>query len=356
MKGVILHGGSGTRLRPLTHSGPKQLLPIANKPMSEYCIESLKEAGIIDIAIIIGGVGSAKVKDYYGSGENFGVKITYVEQDHPRGIAHAINLCKDFVKDENFVVYLGDNILNQSIAKYVNDFENSESKALILLCEVDNPSKFGVVDLKDGRIIQIMEKPKNPPTNFAVIGVYCLSPLIFDIFSRLKPSDRNEYEITDSLQMLLDEHYIVDFDYVTENWKDTGTPEDIILANKLLLDHMEPYFLGQKEEHTILEGNIMVGKNSIIKSGARIIGPVIIGDDCIINANSILGPNASIGNNTSVSNCQIQDSVIMENCNIDCDWKIKKSIIGSNSKIISNGKENSFDKILLLGEGTQIYF
>ena len=356
MKGIILHGGSGTRLRPLTHSGPKQLLPIANKPMSQYCIESLKEAGITDIAVIIGGVGSTKVKEYYGSGENFGVKITYIEQDFPRGIAHAINLCKDFIKDDNFVVYLGDNIINQSIRKYVHDFQNSESKALILLCEVDNPSKFGVVDLKDGQITKILEKPKNPPTNFAVIGIYCLSPLIFDIFSRLKPSDRNEYEITDSLQMLLDENHTIDFDYVTENWKDTGTPNDIILANKLILEHMDSYFLGKKEENVILEGNVMVGKNSIIKSGARIIGPIIIGDDCIIDSNSLLGPNTSIGNNSSISNCKIQDSVIMENCNINCGWTIKKSIIGSNSKIISNGKEDSSEKILLLGEGTQIHF
>ncbi len=356
MKGIILHGGSGTRLRPLTHSGPKQLLPIANKPMSQYCIESLKEAGITDIAVIIGGIGSTKVKEYYGSGENFGVKITYIEQDFPRGIAHAINLCKDFIKDDNFVVYLGDNIINQSIRKYVHDFQNSESKALILLCEVDNPSKFGVVDLKDGQITKILEKPKNPPTNFAVIGIYCLSPLIFDIFSRLKPSDRNEYEITDSLQMLLDENHTIDFDYVTENWKDTGTPNDIILANKLILEHMDSYFLGKKEENVILEGNVMVGKNSIIKSGARIIGPIIIGDDCIIDSNSLLGPNTSIGNNSSISNCKIQDSVIMENCNINCGWKIKKSIIGSNSKIISNGKEDSSEKILLLGEGTQIHF
>ena len=355
MKGIILHGGSGTRLRPLTHSGPKQLLPIANKPMSQYCIESLKEAGITDIAVIIGGIGSTKVKEYYGSGENFGVKITYIEQDFPRGIAHAINLCKDFIKDDNFVVYLGDNIINQSIRKYVHDFQNSESKALILLCEVDNPSKFGVVDLKDGQITKILEKPKNPPTNFAVIGIYCLSPLIFDIFSRLKPSDRNEYEITDSLQMLLDENHTIDFDYVTENWKDTGTPNDIILANKLILEHMDSYFLGKKEENVILEGNVMVGKNSIIKSGARIIGPIIIGDDCIIDSNSLLGPNTSIGNNSSISNCKIQDSVIMENCNINCGWKIKKSIIGSNSKIISNGQEDSSEKILLLGEGTQIH-
>ena len=162
MKGIILHGGHGTRLRPLTHSGPKQLLPLANKPMSQYCLEALKDAGIIDIAIVIGGVGSSKVQDYYGTGEKFGVKITYVTQDKPEGIAHAINLCKDFIKDENFVVYLGDNILNQSILKYVKDFEISDAKALILLCEVDNPSQFGVVEFQNGNIVRRLEKQKIP--------------------------------------------------------------------------------------------------------------------------------------------------------------------------------------------------
>lgn len=356
MKGIILHGGHGTRLRPLTHSGPKQLLPIANKPMSQYCVEALVEAGITEIAIVIGGTGSNKVKDYYGDGKLFGTNFTYIEQDYPKGIAHAINLCKNFVKDEKFVVYLGDNILNQSISKYVKDFESSEAKAFILLCEVNNPSKFGVVDLKNGEIVKIMEKPKNPPTNYAIIGIYCLSPVIFDIINRLKPSARNELEITDSLQMLLDENHKILFDYVSENWKDTGTPEDIILANHSILERMEPYFFGKKESGAIVQGNVMIGKNTLIKSGAQIIGPVILGDDCIIGSNSIIGPNTSISNRSSISNCQIEDSVIMENCKIECNWKIKKSIIGSNSKIISKDKGNSSDKILLLGEGTQIVF
>src|SRR5579864_6070621 len=159
MKGIILHGGHGTRLRPLTHTGPKQLLPIANKPMSQYCVESLKDAGITDIAIIIGGPGFNKVQEYYGTGESFGVKFTYVFQDYPKGIAHAVSLCKEFIGDEKFVVFLGDNILERSISQYAREFEKSNADASILLCEVDNPSRFGIADVKDGMITKIMEKP-----------------------------------------------------------------------------------------------------------------------------------------------------------------------------------------------------
>ena len=197
MKGIILHGGHGTRLRPLTHTGPKQLLPIANKPMSEYCLESIKDAGITEIAIIIGGVGSNKVKEYYENGEKFGVKITYIQQDEPRGIAHAIGLCKEFIDNEKFLVFLGDNIIQKSIKDFVENFKNSDYDSTVLLCEVDNPSRFGIADVKDGKIIKITEKPKNPTSNLAVTGIYLLTPLIFEIIDNLKPSWRNELEITE---------------------------------------------------------------------------------------------------------------------------------------------------------------
>ena len=209
MKGILLHAGHGTRLRPLTHTGPKQLLPIANKPMSEYCIESMKETGIKDIAIIIGGIGAQKVKDYYGDGTKFDVNITYIHQDFPRGISHAISLCEDFIGDEKFLVFLGDNIIQKSIKDFSINFEKSDASASILLCEVDNPSRFGIADIHDGKIKKIMEKPENPPTNLAVTGIYFLTPIIFDIIKRLKPSRRNELEITDALDMLLNENHII---------------------------------------------------------------------------------------------------------------------------------------------------
>ena len=220
MKGILLHGGHGTRLRPLTHTGPKQLLPIANKPMSQYCIESMKEAGVTEIAVIIGGVGSNKVREYYGDGEKFGVKIFYIEQESPKGIAHAIGLCNNFVGQDKFLVFLGDNIIHKNIRDFANEFVNSDDDASVLLCEVENPSRFGIVDMGNGKITRIMEKPKDPPTNFAVTGIYFLTPKIFEIIENLKPSWRNELEITDALQILLSENNKISYHIITNYWKD----------------------------------------------------------------------------------------------------------------------------------------
>lgn len=353
MRGIILHGGHGTRLRPLTHTGPKQLLPIANKPMSEYCLDSLKNAGITEIAIIIGGIGSNKVKEYYSDGKDFGVKLSYIVQDSPKGIAHAVRLCKDFVGNEKFVVFLGDNIVQKSINEYAQNFINSNSTASILLCEVDNPTQFGIAELKDGKIIKLTEKPKNPSTNLAVTGIYFLTPLIFDLIDKLKPSWRNELEIVDALQMLIDTNQKITYDVITDFWKDTGTPEDIIYANKTILENMTPYFRGIKEDGVIIEGNVMVGDGTVIKDGSKIIGPVIIGKNCLIIDGAIIDSNTSIGDNSTLSRCNVQNSIIMSNCEINCNAKIKNSIIASNSKI-SEQKINSDEKIFILGEGTKI--
>ena len=353
MKGILLHGGHGTRLRPLTHTGPKQLLPIANKPMSQYCIESLKDAGITDIAIIIGGVGSNKVKEYYGTGEKFGVTITYVEQDYPRGISHAIRLCKNFINNQKFLVFLGDNIIQKSISDYAVDFEQSDAVASVLLCEVDDPSRFGIADVKDGKIIKIMEKPSNPPTNFAVTGIYFLTPKIFDVIDRLKPSWRNELEITDALQMLLEENNKIIFHMITDYWKDTGTPDDIIHANRDILKNLSPYFRGQKEGNVIVTGNAMIGEGTILKNMTKIDGPVIIGNNCVIDSSHI-GPNTSIGDNSKMPDCDVADSIIMEDCILEGKMRIRRSIISSNSNV--NLDNNHEDKIFLLGEGTKILF
>ena len=353
MKGIILHGGHGTRLRPLTHTGPKQLLPIANKPMSEYCLDAIRDCGISDIAIIIGGTGSNKVKEYYGDGSKFNVRITYIEQESPKGIAHAINLCKEFIGDEKFLVFLGDNIIQKSINNIARKFESSDNDALILLCEVENPERFGIADVKDNKITKIMEKPKDPPTNFAVTGIYFLTPKIFDIFARLKPSWRNELEITDALQILLEEKNKIAFEMITDYWKDTGTPQDIIHANMVILKKMTPYFKGKKANDVIIKGNVMVGDETIIGSGVEIEGPAIIGNNCVIDTDSRIGPNTSIGNNSKIRKCNIENSIIMSNCEINSDVNIKDSIIAFNSDIRTN-LENKTEKIFLLGEGTRI--
>ena len=352
MKGVILHGGHGTRLRPLTHTGPKQLLPIANKPMSQYCVETLVTAGIKEIAFIVGGIGSKKVKEHYGDGEKFGVKFTYIQQDSPRGIAHAISLCENFIHNEKFVVFLGDNIIQRKINDYVLDFEKSDASASLLLCEVNNPSQFGIAEIENNKIIKITEKPKNPPTNLAVTGIYFLTPYIFEVIKKLKPSWRNELEIADALQILVEEGEEIIYGMITDFWKDTGTPDDIIEANRIILENMPESFQGVKEENVVIKGKIIVGEGTIIKNGVKILGPAIIGKNCIIEGNTTIGGNTSIGKNAHLDDCNISDSIIMSNCTIKGKLNIQNSIIASNSKITKEQNENL--KKFLLGEGTQI--
>ena len=343
MKGIILHGGHGTRLRPLTHTGPKQLLPIANKPMSQFCLEAISETGITDIAIIVGGIGSNKVREYYGNGSKFGVNITYIEQDEPRGIAHAIRLCKEFINGEKFLVFLGDNIIQKSIIDFVSNFKNSDYDATVLLCEVDNPSRFGIADIENEKIVKIVEKPKNPKSNLAVTGIYLLTPIIFEIIDNLKPSWRNELEITDALDNLLKQNNNISFEKITDYWKDTGTPEDIIHANgeiiKKMLECSE-----EKIDH-------IIGKHTIIESNVKINSPVIIGDNCHIASGSSIGPNVSVGDNTTISVSNIENSIIMKNCKINSMAEIKNSIIANNSEIKD---ETGTKKIFLLGEGSKV--
>ena len=342
MKGIILHGGHGTRLRPLTHTGPKQLLKIANKPMSQYVLEDLRDAGIKDIAIIIGDVYPEKVKEFYGNGEKFGVNLTYVYQDNPKGIAHAISLCYDFIGTDKFVVYLGDNILRTGLLSYVKKFQSSSNDAQILLAEVENPSQFGVAKIQENKILKIIEKPKDPPSNLAVIGVYFLTPKIFEIIKQLKPSWRGELEITEALQLLMDNDLQIDYDYVTGWWKDTGTPKDILHANKLILESM-----AQKNN----ENGILIGKNCTIDSSSKINGPVIIDENCVIGSSSIIGPNVSIGKNSHLDNCTIKNSIVMDNCLINASIKIVDSIIANGTEIKKNESEES---VYLLGERSNI--
>jgi len=355
MKGIILHGGHGTRLRPLTHTGPKQLLPIANKAMSQYALEDLKTAGINEIGIIIGDVYPEKVKEYYGTGEKFGVKITYIYQDEPKGISHAIRLCKDFIGNDRFIVYLGDNVLRKNLIDYTKKFQISNSDAMILLCKVDDPQRFGIAELdKDnpGNIKKIVEKPKNPQSDLAVIGIYFLTPKIFGVIDRLKPSWRGEFEITEALQMLMDDGDKIEYDTVTGWWKDTGTPEDIIHANKLVLNSIgtENQFLIDNDAE--IKNNVVVGTGTIIHNDSIIVGPVIIGKNCIIGTGVNLGPYVSVGDNCSLKQCQIQDSIIMTDCIIDSKVNFESSIIAHGSEITSSNipKKHQF----LLGERSQI--
>ena len=355
MKGIILHGGHGTRLRPLTHTGPKQLLRIANKPMSCYALEDLIRAGVTDIAILVGHVFPERVKEFYGDGSKFGAKITYIYQDKPGGIAQAIRICRDFIdNDKKFVVYLGDNILKGGINRYVSRFTESNSDAIILLCRVKHPSRFGIATIRGNNIVKIAEKPKSPQSNLAIIGIYLLTAAIFDIIDNLKPSWRDELEITEALQELMASGRKIEYDYVSSWWKDTGTPEDILDANRFILDDLNTEVHGIVEEEDSLQGRVVIGKNTKISKGCIIRGPTIIGENCNIDSTVYVGPFTSIGNNVHIRHGEVENSIIMDNCKIDIQARVVDSLVASGSKITD--KPNFYPKghRFLLGERSQV--
>ena len=356
MKGVILHGGHGTRLRPLTHTGPKQLILVANKPISQYVLEDLRDSGIKDIAIILGDIMPEKVKDYYGDGSKFNVKVTYLYQEKPAGIAHAVGLTEDFVKNSSFVVYLGDNLLKGGISKFVQEFQQENYDAMILLCEVENPKQFGVAEFdKNGNLVKLIEKPKKPPSNYALTGIYFFKPIIFKMIKQLKPSWRGELEITEAIQLLIEEGYKVGYKTVEGWWKDTGTVEDIIEANILVLDNLETKIDGTVEDKTCIQGRVVIGEGTSVKKGALIRGPASIGENTTIESKVYIGPYTSIGNNTRIKKGEIENSIVMDNCTIEIDTKITDSIIGANSQIMTNQKGPKGHR-LIVGENSKIVF
>ena len=356
MKGVILHGGHGTRLRPLTHTGPKQLIPVANKPISQYVLEDLRDSGVKEIAIILGDIMPEKVKGYYGDGNKFGVKVTYIHQEKPGGIAQAVGLTQEFVKNDPFIVYLGDNLLKGGISKCVQEFKKEKYDAMILLSEVENPQQFGVAEFdKKGNIVRLIEKPKKPPSNYALTGIYFLTPAVFKMIKKLKPSWRGELEITEALQMLMDEGYKVGHRIVEGWWKDTGTIEDIVEANILVLDELKTKIDGKVESKTSVQGRVSIGKGSIVKKGALVRGPAAIGENTTIESGVYVGPYTSIGNSVQVKKGEVENSIVMDNCIIEVGAKIIDSIIGADSEIRTNSDGPRGHK-LIVGENSRIVF
>jgi glucose-1-phosphate thymidylyltransferase len=355
LKGVILHGGHGTRLRPLTHTGPKQLIPVANKPISQYVLEDLKNSGIEEIAIILGDIYPEKVREHYGDGSRFGVKLSYINQGEPKGIAHAIGLCEGFVREEKFVVYLGDNLLKGGIKNIVDKFSESDLDAMILLCEVKEPQRFGVAEFdENGNLKRLIEKPKVPPSNYALTGIYFLTPAIFEMIKGLKPSWRSELEITDAIQLLIEKGYRVGYDFVSGWWKDTGSPDDILDANRLVLDELNPEIEGTVENDESIQGRVSIGANTKVMKGAIIRGPSVIGENCLIESNVYIGPYTSIGNNVTIKRGELENSIIMDGCLIDVDEKITDSLIGPHSELTSNANAKPKGRRFILGERSKI--
>ncbi|WP_455286393.1 glucose-1-phosphate thymidylyltransferase [[Eubacterium] cellulosolvens] len=354
MKGVILHGGAGTRLRPLTHTGPKQLIPIANKPMSLYAVEALRDAGITEIAIVLGSLAPERVQEYYADGARFGVSITYVHQGEPKGIAHAVKLTEYFVGDEPFVVFLADNLLKGGIREMVDEFENSRAAAEIALCHVPNPQSFGIADMKDGRIVRLVEKPKDAPSDLALVGIYLFRKPVFHAIRRLQPSWRNELEITDAIQTLLDDGLEVRHRLVKGWWKDTGRPEDILEANQLVLSELSSYNRGALDQDVKISGTVCIDEGVVVHARTSLRGPLIIGKNCEIGPDAYVGPYTSIGNNTLIRGAEVENTIIMEECRIDCKKRIVDSLIGRNTQITDSANSLPRGSRFIIGENTFI--
>ncbi len=326
MKGLVLAGGFGTRLRPLTYTGAKQLIPVANKPILFYVIENLKTAGIDEIGIVVGET-KKDIIEKVGDGSKFGAKITYIEQAEPLGLAHAIKISSSFLKNDSFIMYLGDNLLKEEIKPLIDNFERNKPNALILLTKVKNPQDFGVAVVDGQGVVQkLIEKPKEPPSDLALVGVYMFDKSIYAAIEKIKPSWRNELEITDAIQWLLDNKYRVESHLVTGWWKDTGKPEDLIEANLLVLNDLAPMSQGTVQDCEI-SGRVRIEAGAVVEK-STVRGPTIIGKDARISR-SYIGPFTAIGDSVVIENSEIECSIIMEGSRIvNVRTRIDRSVIG----------------------------
>jgi len=331
MKGLILSGGKGTRLRPLTFTQAKQLVPVANKPVLFYGIEALKEAGIKEVGIVVGDT-KEEIKEAAGDGSRWAIRISYIEQDAPLGLAHAVKISKDFLGDEPFVMYLGDNILKSGIKSLVEDFKEKKPNSLILLTEVPDPQLFGVAELRDGRIVKLVEKPKRPMSNLALVGVYMFDSHIFEAVNAIKPSWRDELEITDAIQYLVDHGFEVHPHLVKGWWKDTGKIEDVLEANRLILESIKGENRGKVDAKSRINGQVIIEEGVVIQNSI-IRGPAIIGAESEI-IDSYIGPFTSIQKKCKVIRTEIEHSIVLESSEIcDVGSRIDESLIGREVKI-----------------------
>ncbi|HDR72339.1 MAG TPA: glucose-1-phosphate thymidylyltransferase [Methanoculleus sp.] len=351
MKGLILSGGHGVRLRPITYSQQKQLIPIANKPILFYCIEDLINAGVQDIGIVV-GPNKEQVMNTVLSFK-WDANIEFFCQDAPRGLAHAVKISEEFLKDEKFIMYLGDNLLKGGINGFVRDFVDAKVESSLLLTRVEDPQHYGVALVDEQRkvILQLLEKPKKPPSNLSIVGIYGLTPSIFEAIDNIKPSWRGEFEITDALHWLIEKGYSIRYDLVEGWWKDTGKPEDLLEANRLILDGICSENKGCIENSRI-NGRIVIGDNTVIEEHSTIAGPTIIGDNCTIS-NAYVGPFTSIGNNCRIIDTEVENSIVLDGSDIVHGGKIIESLIGKDVKIRKNNSLPKGKK-LVIGDNSEI--
>lgn len=350
MKALILSGGAGSRLRPITHTSAKQLIPVANRPILFYGLEAIAEAGIREVGIVVGAT-APEVKEAVGDGSRWGVEVTYIEQEAPLGLAHAVLISRDFLGDDPFVVYLGDNILLEGVSRFVRRFEATRPNAQIFLAAVPEPERFGVAVLEEDQVVRLVEKPKEHISDYALVGVYLFDPSVHEAVRAVSPSARGELEITDSIQHLIDSGKAVRAEMVAGWWKDTGKLEDLLEANRMMLSVLEPTVEGEVDDESRLVGPVAV------ESGAKVIrsvvrGPAVIGADSIVE-NSLVGPHASISFGCRVSRSEIEDSIVMERCRIDGVPGIAGSLMGKDVEVTRGRGERAVYR-LMLGDQSRV--
>ena len=333
MKGLILSGGKGTRLYPITYTSAKQLVPVANKPVLFRVIEAIRDAGIDDIGIVVGDT-AAEIQEAVGTGRRWDVKITYIKQNAPLGLAHAVKVSRDFLGDDRFVMFLGDNVIEGGISGLISEFRDCDYDSQIVLTPVEEPSRYGVAELDPDtrRIIRLVEKPRNPPSNLILVGIYMFNERIWEAVEAIKPSWRGELEITDAIQYLVDQGYNV-HPYIHRGWWiDTGEPGEMLEANDLVLDEIEHNIDGYVDRDSQINGKVTIEKGAEVIN-SRIRGPAIIGQDTRI-VNSYVGPFTSIYHHVLIDGSEIEHSIVLEHSEIiDIPYRIEDSLIGRNSLI-----------------------
>ncbi|MGJ3241116.1 MAG: glucose-1-phosphate thymidylyltransferase [Anaerolineae bacterium] len=338
MKGLILSGGEGTRLRPLTYTRAKQLIPLANKPVLVRVIETIRDAGVEEIGIVVGGSTAAEIEETLGDGQDWGVRLTFIHQASPDGLAHAVKISEDFLQDDSFVMFLGDNAIEGGISQLIRDFEMHDWNSQIVLKRVVNPSSYGVASLRDDNSIDyLIEKPADPPSDLALVGIYMFDHNVFKAVHAIEPSARGELEITDAIQWLIDNDYSV-FPHVHEGWwVDTGKAPDLLEANSYVLAELQPNI----GEDVQIDDASTVDARVTIQKGAKIInsvvrGPTVIGENAVIE-NSYIGPFTSVYHNVQVSNCEIERSILLENSKVvDIEVMLRDSLVGRYATVRSN--------------------
>ena len=359
MKGLILSGGAGTRLRPITHTSAKQLVPVANKPILFYGIEDMVQAGITDIGIITGETGP-EVMEAVGDGSAFGARITFIPQEEPLGLAHCVLIARDFLGDDDFVMYLGDNMLQQGLSGFVRAFEADRElantptlqgeqdppSAQILLCPVPDPQRFGVAAVDDeGRVVRLVEKPVDPPSNLALVGVYLFTPAIHQAVDSIEPSPRGELEITDAIQWLIDHGHRVRHDTLTGWWLDTGKKDPLLESNRRVLETLEPRVDGDVDADSTLDGRVVVEAGaSVVNSHIR--GPAIIGAGARIE-NTYVGPFTAIAADCVITDSEIEHSVVLERAAISGVPRLTDSLIGRDTQVHRTGQRPTATRLMI---------